>query len=135
MSGSFHDSNQLNLSSFCPQFPFSRNNLSMLSRMFDEKSKLSWISCPSFHRWSSKAQLSILMGEGKLYCHDYHPMAELVDQSNLIWLDGSLKEQPDGSYQSGSVHWFTSCSQKALSVLWRMMVHNSASWDMIPCSG
>lgn len=44
------------------------------------------------------------------------PMEAPVDQSSLIWLDGILKEQPDGSHQSQSVRcwlWFTSCSQKA----------------------
>lgn len=56
------------------------------------------------------------MSEGDLYCHDCWPMKVPVDQSELIWLDGILKEQPDGSHQSQSVHywlWFTSCSQKA----------------------
>lgn len=59
---------------------------------------------------------SISMSECDLYCCDRRPMAAPVDQSNLIWLDGILKEQPDGSHQSRSVHcrlWFTSCSQKA----------------------
>lgn len=73
-------------------------------------------SCTLCHHCSSSMKPSVLMGEGDLYCHDYHPMAALVDQSKLIWLDGILKEQPDGSHQSQSVHcrlWFTSCSQKA----------------------
>lgn len=59
---------------------------------------------------------SISMSECDLYCCDRCPMVAPVDQSNLIWLDGILKEQPDGSHQSRSVHcrlWFTSCSQKA----------------------
>lgn len=60
-------------------------------------------SCTLCHHCSSSMKPSVLMGEGDLYCHDYHPMAALVDQSKLIWLDGILKEQPDGSHQSQSV--------------------------------
>lgn len=79
-------------------------------------SKLPWFSRTLCHFCSSSGKPSILMAEGDLYCHDHRPMAAPVDQSNLIWLEGILKEQPDGSHQSQSVHcrlWFTSCSQKA----------------------
>lgn len=61
-------------------------------------SPLPYIPC-SLHHCCSSSGKSLLMAKGDLYCHDHQPMAASVDQSNLIWLDVILKEEPDGSHQ------------------------------------
>lgn len=53
---------------------------------------------------TSAPLLSRLSTDRDLYFRDHHPVAAPVDQSHLIELTRILKEEPDGSHQSQSVH-------------------------------